>query len=387
VQLLNTINTSFSKLIIILFFIGLTVSWFLNTSYFLSWDFRNNLWAPAYLLLTGKDPYSVYQHFPGSNALWLPVTVGLFLPTGLLEAAVASNLWLLANIAMLGMVIWFVAGTNKISPSMFAKLLLVFFLSPLVISHLYFGQVTIFFVLMSLLAVKWRQVGGGFLAGVLVAAALAKPQLAVLVLPGLIVSFWKDNKGQGTLSFLGGIVCGSFILSIPFWISNLQWWLTYLDALKLNPTWAHPNLFTVLQLTLGQFGLVIWILLFIVLSGINVWLWLRFIPEIAVIWSLGLTAVASPYLFSYDFVLLVPLIAWLIIRSRSLAQRLYLITGWLLSSGLMLWIRVSTDNDDRHYWWFPLFIFAWILLVNGFNRLINKIKSGELSFANLVISN
>jgi hypothetical protein len=72
--------------------------WFIYTSRSTGWDFRNNLWAPAYLLIHGKSPYRISVLFDNSNAVWFPQIIGLFFPLGLLSEHQASNLWLIINV-------------------------------------------------------------------------------------------------------------------------------------------------------------------------------------------------------------------------------------------------------------------------------------------------
>ena len=266
----STINKKTIFLLIVFLIFICVIYIFISRFQFLSWDFRNNLWAPAHLLLRGQDPYIVKEHFPGTNALWLPMTIGLFLPLGMLDASVASNLWLLANIFMLGVIIWMSHDIDRKSPVILAFFLLVILLSPVVISHLYFGQVTIFFVLMAFLAVRWRHKSEGFLSGLLVAASLAKPQLAILFIPGLMVAIWNDKKWRGIFLFSTGIALGLLILSLPFWLAYPEWWRSYLEALQHNPIWAHPNLYSLLQIWFEQTGLVIWVLMALMIFVVNV---------------------------------------------------------------------------------------------------------------------
>jgi hypothetical protein len=366
--------------VILLIVLVLAVYIFVKNFQFISWDFRNNLWSVAYLLLNGQEPYSVYQQFPGTNALWLPMTVGLFLPLGLLDPSIASSLWLLANIAMLGSIIWMTLGTKRPSLLLFTLVLLIIFLSPFVISHLYYGQITIFFVLMVLLAVKLRHLFAGFLVGLLVAASLAKPQLAFLVLLGFMISSWKDKKLNGILIFMSGIALGVLVLSLPFWVASPNWWRGYLDALQHNPAWAHPNLFTFMQTLFGGPGLVVWALIALSIFLVNIIIWTKYHPETALVWSLALTTLVTPYLFSYDFVLLVPLFCWVLFRSKMLIKQIFLTLGWLAGSGFMLWMRFSTENDDRLYWWFPILIITWVLMVDRFSQFISELRTKSSTY-------
>ena len=73
---------------------------------FQSWDFQSNLWGPAYLLVHGWSPYDIHHIIPDTNAVWLPMVVGLFAPLGLLSQAAAEKFWFLLTIAALFLIIW-----------------------------------------------------------------------------------------------------------------------------------------------------------------------------------------------------------------------------------------------------------------------------------------
>src|SRR5712692_2292721 len=86
----------FAAVLLLAFAVGIVA--FIKTPLFGSWDFRNNLWGPAYLLVHGQSPYHISTLFENSNALWFPMAIGLFFPFGWLTQSEASNLWLLGNI-------------------------------------------------------------------------------------------------------------------------------------------------------------------------------------------------------------------------------------------------------------------------------------------------
>ena len=87
--------------------------------------------------------------------------------------------------------------------------------------------------------------------------------------------------------------------------------------------------------------------------GINVWLWARRPSEDAVVWSLALTLLVTPYVWSWDFVMLVPLMVWAISHLESEISRALTGLGYVAIWGLMVWIRLHTDGSDHRLWWVP----------------------------------
>ena len=74
---------------------------------FTFWDFRNNLWGPSHLLVTGKSPYAIKQLFPDTNAVWLPQIIGLLFPMGWLPFDFAARIGTAVSIAALGLLVYF----------------------------------------------------------------------------------------------------------------------------------------------------------------------------------------------------------------------------------------------------------------------------------------
>ena len=71
-----------------------------------AWDFRNNLWGPARLLLQGEMPYdpqaleglSAEWGVPFHLSIWFPTIVGLGLPLGAVPLPNAANIWLFLSL-------------------------------------------------------------------------------------------------------------------------------------------------------------------------------------------------------------------------------------------------------------------------------------------------
>lgn len=374
-------------------------TWFVARYQFVSWDFRNNLWGPIYLLVRGQNPYDIRQLCLGCNAIWLPTTLGLFFPLGWLGQYPAANLWLLANLVALAVIVWLAAGERRPAPRWFAAVLALAFLSPITISHLLVGQFTLVSMLATLVATsapgplpgpsssertrlkedasplsigdfpRGRGWGwGSVFAGFLLALVMAKPQLEILVLPGLFSHFWRSGGWRRSVAFLAGWAATLAALTIPLWVAYPDWPRAFAQAVRRNPAWIQPTLFWVLRDWLGGWGVCLWAAAAVGIFGLNLHLWRTQPPEEAVCWSLALTALITPYLWSYDFVLLIPLLARAAFRWRSVGRRAALALSWLIPGGIMLWIRFNTDNSDHRYWWVPWVIMGVVWLgewVNG----------------------
>ncbi len=77
--------------------VGVAAYLFLSRANLGAWDFRNNLWAPAHLLVGGRSPYLIESLFPGSNAVWMPTVIGAFFPLGWLTESQATALWVVIS--------------------------------------------------------------------------------------------------------------------------------------------------------------------------------------------------------------------------------------------------------------------------------------------------
>ncbi len=157
----------------------------------LLWDFRNNLWAPAHLLVNMHSPYEITGMFPDSNAVWFPMVLGLFFPLGWLTLTQASVFWLLITVSAAIALIFLSTGKSRPKPWLLAIGLIMVFIQPRVYAHLKLGQITILATLFLLLAAYALENKIFFGAAVLVSVALSKPQLGVFVVPGIFLSVYR----------------------------------------------------------------------------------------------------------------------------------------------------------------------------------------------------
>jgi hypothetical protein len=153
---------------------------FIMTQQSVSWDFRNNLWRPAHLLVSGHSPYKIWEFFPkeDTNAIWMPTIIGALFPFGYLPETQATNLWFVMTLVAVMALFAMSIHVEQPSPLLVGVGLLMVLLFLPLIRNLVSGQFSIFAGLLLLLAAKVPN--RPFLLALLVVLAATKPQLIVL---------------------------------------------------------------------------------------------------------------------------------------------------------------------------------------------------------------
>lgn len=318
----------------------------------IGWDLRNNLWGPAFLLTHDGSPYAVNLLFDNSNAVWFPMLIGLLFPLGWLTQNQVAGIWMVGNVASLFIICWLVSGKPRPPLTTFALTAACVLVFPATITHLLQGQFTIIAMLLLWLVARDVNKNNFVFKGFVIAMALTKPQLSLLVLPGLVIAHARISGFKATLRFIGSTCLWIPLLLTPLWLVYPGWTADFIMALQRNQvSWAQPSLYSLLPLWLGTAGLLIWGML---ASGgfvINIWVWLNRRPETAVLWSMALTTLVSPYIWSYDFVLLAPLAVHTAFWANTSTAKMIMGIGYAISWGATVWIRLSTDNSDSRFWW------------------------------------
>jgi len=351
---------TFIKIGVILLALGLLVA-FLPVNLFDSWDFRNNLWGPAHLLVTGRSPYIIKQLFPLTNAVWMPPIIGLLFSLGWLDFTLAARAWLVANLAALGLLIYiFLRGIKPSLLKFSVTLALVFTFAPFIL-NLMLGQISILIALFLVLATLNSD--SSLLAGLFLALALTKPQLCFLAVPGILFGSYQRKKITGLMRLGGAAAAWVAIFCLPFFAAFPGWIPDFLAALKDNANWAQPSLFFFLANHFGSGpGLIAWGLAAVVIFGVNLWIWKKCPPGEAVAWSLALTCLVTPYIWSWDFVLLLPCLFCLLGRPFNRLTTGILVTGFACGSALTWMMRWNTQVSDQIFFWLPPFFLGVYLL-------------------------
>lgn len=322
-------------------------------------DLADNLWGPAYYLVRGWSPYRSQEMLRANAPLWFPPAIGLFFPLGWLDRRTAANLWLLGCLGLVGLLLHRYRAAN--TPLAWAAVLAMLF--PPLLIHLWLGQYSLLVAALSVAAAGLVARGRYALAGLALAPALGKPQLLLLALPGLWLAAWRGGKWRGGALFPAAVLGGALLLTVPLWIAYPGWFPDFWQAQQGNPSWLQPTLYTLLGMVGGPAGRLLAGAVSLGLFGLNLGLWWRRPPEEALPWSLALTTVASPYLWTWDMVLLLPLVLRSGQRQAGRPARLLWGCGYLLCWGLLLGIHLLTgEQNDRWHFWVPWLFIGLALL-------------------------
>lgn len=322
-------------------------------------DFYNNLWAPAHLLLQGANPYDTSSLKAELAPLWLPPAVGAFAPLGWLSAQAAARLWALLSLAALALTAALSLEPTRPILTVLAAGLMAFFFPP-VINHLALGQYSILAALLCLLAALYAERKWAWGEAFLLALGLAKPQLAFLAAAGLAFLHLHEEGLRGLVKFGLRLAAAVFFLSLPVLLARPGWLPALLADLQGNPPWPQPSLFTFLKTYTGAWAWPLWGL---PLTGALLacrWLWRRLPPQAAMPWTLGLTVLVSPYIWSWDFVLLLPLFVREFTRAAP-RRKAWLAVAYLAAWAGMAAIQLSQDYNNLRFWWAPLLLMGALL--------------------------
>lgn len=327
-----------------------------------SWDFRNNLYAPARLLVMGESPYAIRallgdQGTP--NAIWMPMVIGAFFPLGYLTEGQATAWWAMVSVVAYLLALVLVMPPRP-QPLKLLFALLAALLFPPWFGHLALGQFSVIaIVLLLLMTVQSKRLG---LLGILVAVAAAKPQLIMLPIVGFAVYIFRSEGIVGLIKWLLYSLMASLLLAI--WLVQPGWLSDFINNLRNNALWEHPSLFIWLRLQIGDSALVIWLISAIAIFIFNIQLWWKQAPKEALLWSFAFNAFLVPYVWSWDFVLLIPLFVYTIFSAKTALQQAILVIGYAVFWAIFIYLRTQTSNNDLFYWWVPTFFLVLIGTVN-----------------------
>jgi hypothetical protein len=324
---------------------------------FTCWDFRNNLWGPAHLLTQRQSPYRVDMLFDLGSAVWMPMVVGLFFPLGFLSLQQASNLWFVFNLGWFLLILWISSGYRRPSVWLFTISILLGFLFPPLVTHFWSGQISILITLLFLVAATWNDEMPAILLAALMAVGLSKPQLAILVLPGFLINRIKKSGIQNTLQLVAYLIGCILILAVPLFLAYPNWFPDFVLELQQNPSWAHPSSLYFLRNAVPEIGAAIWVMLTIMVFALNIWLWTILPSRDAIYWSLALTPLVTPYIWTWDFVLILPLFIFCLFRAKTKLSLGILLGGYLICWGLITNMKLHDEVNETFFWWVP-----WLLI-------------------------
>jgi hypothetical protein len=358
-------STKFLTAFVASFILALSLLFVIKFSYPPGWDFRNNLWAPAFLLIRGQSPYNISILYEMGTAIWMPMAIGVLWPIGFLPLQQASNLWWIVSLVSLIAIVWLSTGCSQPPKLGFVIALFMAFLFPPSISHFSLGQITILICLIFLVITVFEPKLHPFLIAVLIALTLSKPQLTIFVLPGYFFAYLRENGISRTFKLGSYSILAVGITSLPLFFLYPQWISDFVHNQLVNPPWAHPSSLFILQAAFNETGRVLWWLLLLTGSGLNFWLWMRLPKREALAWSLALTTIITPYMWSWDFVLLIPLLISYLFREIPRYSSWILYLGFVACWVVLASMKLTGYTSDELYWWVPWYLIGLILIANS----------------------
>jgi hypothetical protein len=345
----------------LLLIVAVAAMWYLQNNPVRGWDFQMNLWIPSRLLIDGHSPYRVELLHDIGNAVWMPTIIGFGFPLGWFSYPTASNLWFLLNLVALLAIIALIAIRQKPSAVLLAVVAVMVVTFPLSLTNLRLGQITIIITLFFLAIAFLKDRLPLPVVALMIVLALSKPQLGILVVPGLLLAYYREDGPRRAFTLLGMMALWTAILIVPLFFGSANWIADFVAALRKNPSYLHPSLWTVIPSWVGSTGLWFWGGAVVVLGVISLRLWLTRGREEAILWSLAMTPLLTPYVWNWDFVMLLPLFASSMMGAKNRLQQAILIIGYLIC-WIMIWQILNSDPSNVNYWWIPLYM---ILLVLG----------------------
>jgi hypothetical protein len=185
--------------------------------------------------------------------------------------------------------------------------------------------------------------------------------LVILVWPALA---WLAVKRSHGRSFILGWLAGSVVQTVPLWVLHPAWPAGYLEALRTNPTWLQPNLYGLVSSWSGS-QVLDWVVELVALGAAGFWLaglWRHASSVVALTWSLALTPTLSPYTWSYDQVLLLPLLVLSLSQRRRGFPTAVWWVAFVICQAIYLAPRLQTSSDLWYVWLPPILLAtgAWL---------------------------
>ncbi len=329
-------------------------------------DLYNELWGPAHLLVNGMSPYDTASLNPSLPAAWLPMSIGFFAPMGWLGEQAALYFWFVFSLIVTGLIVMIVQAEYR--PAHLTILTALFaFVFPPTVYHLLLGQFSLITTLCAVgaayLIVRDRHWAGAFL----LALGLSKPHLMTITMLGLSVWHFEGRGVRSMLAFWARIVIASLVLCLPLFVAYPNWMPDAFASMTSNAPWAFPTLLKFFTLNFGNLGMAVWGIVVIAVVTVSLLIWRRLVPITATYWSLGLALLISPYLGSWDFVTLLPIIIFTFMQSdwrRKMLVIFFYLTAWYG----MAFVQALEESHNHYFWWVPVWFLVVLALVYPWKR-------------------
>jgi hypothetical protein len=339
-------------------------------------DFYNELWGPAYLLVHGQSPYHTAPLNPNLPAAWLPMSIGFFFPLGWIPETPALQVWYALTIIELAIIVYLALGEKINLPATIAAALMVFFF-PLTLNHINLGQFSVTAALCWILAIqtseflKNSEVLGKWISAFLIALALSKPHLGIPALLGFSYHHYAARGGLRPMLLLWArIGIASLLLCLPLFIAYPNWIPDMITAMSQNPAWAYPSIFVFFRKTFGNWGWIFWVFTTLLVVMINFQFWKRLPAKNALYWSLALAPLVTPYVGSWDFVVLLPLMVFTY-ANVNWKRKTFIWVAYVIAWGIMARIQALPGSLNYYFWWVPLWFIGAMTIATFFRKSDN----------------
>lgn len=335
-------------------------------------DFYNELWGPASLLVRGQSPYATANLNPVLPAAWLPMSIGFFFLLGWLPEKAALQVWYIFNIFEISLIVYFAQGKNRNLYNT-VVLALMFFFFPLTFNHINLGQFSITVTLCWVFSAYFLEKDKHWLSAFFTALALSKPHLGFLAILGLSYhDYWRGGFRAMFLSWMR-ILTMCLILCVPLFVAYPNWIPDAIVSMSKNPPWAYPSLYILFERLFGVWGYVLWGITTLTVIGANFWLWKKLPIKNAVYWSLALAPLVTPYVGSWDFVVLFPLLISTY-TDVDWKRKAFLWAAYCIAWFGMARVQMLAVSHNHYFWWVPLWFTGIVALVTDW-----KMKREESS--------
>ncbi len=335
-------------------------------------DYVNNgfftFWLSGRMNWTGAHPYSSVDWVGGhhaNGATWIPNQIFpyplplalLMAPLGLLSMQHAYIVWnILSQVIVALSILWLTTFWQGLNRRAFAVVLLVAVtLNSNIHLMLLTGTISALFLVFLVLALYFMEKRRDLAAGIMLSLlALKPPFLAIVVLIGLWLLFRRNWKAIGGIILGGLVLLGIGMLQDLRWVEKFRGASENLFNIRLG---NQPTLISYSRLACGgdlTCALAIYILATVALTGLYVWLvWRKrdaLTPLKVFSAAIALGVLLPPYIWSYDYVLLViPLctICFELVRRREsyLYATLFLLVLDALSLGMVTLFWSNPESD------------------------------------------
>jgi hypothetical protein len=177
------------------------------------------------------------------------------------------------------------------------------------------------------------------------------------------IHFLRENGVKATLYQIGWIIIWILISSLPIFITDPNWIYQLIDNLKENTSWLQPNLFSLL---VQQYDITP--LISIPLLSMGLWYCIRYSIRHniydSIILSMAITTLLSPFIWSWDFVLLFPLLVNSYRINHSTVIKLIIKAGYIAITVVFITLKIIGYSSDELFIWVAPSTLVLLLLAN-----------------------